>query len=212
MSSPLKVAYFGMQCFWGAESKVSELNGVKKTRVGYAGGTMLNPTYYDLDDHIEIFEVTYDEQQVTYKELLDFFFAHHNPCEPLKRQYISAILYVDNEQKVAAENAIAQQKHKHHLNVYGIQTHVAKLDKFWQAEDYHQKYWLRCEKDIFDRLKLSDQEVVDSELACKLNALLAGYKNLELLNQLAVKYKLPKEVVSAVETIVKSGGNPRACH
>ncbi|KAI1727616.1 peptide methionine sulfoxide reductase domain-containing protein [Ditylenchus destructor] len=210
MASPLKRAYVGMQCFWGVESSFAKLSGVKKTRVGYAGGQMLNPTYANIGDHTEITELQYDEKQCTYKDLLDWFFAHHDPTVPHKKQYQSAILYVDDEQKSEAESALNQQQKK-----YGskkVQTYLTKLDIFYQAEDYHQKYWLRCQRPIFNQLKLSEAEVVDSVLAAKLNAFMAGYDSLEVLKQLAEEYNLPNELTLLIESIARAGGDPRACH
>ncbi|KHJ83142.1 hypothetical protein OESDEN_17161, partial [Oesophagostomum dentatum] len=126
---------------------------------------------------------------------------------------------------------------------YGdIETYVVKLDKFYQAEDYHQKYWLRNRKDIFDALKLNDAEVANSVLAAKMNAYCAGYTDFseleELkrehglsdslvekmnaccpgytdfseLEELKREHGLSDSLVEKVKNFATSGGDPRACH
>ncbi|VDM42058.1 unnamed protein product [Toxocara canis] len=197
-------AYVGMQCFWGVESSFAKIDGVMRTRVGYAG---------------EITEVQFDEKVVSYERLLDWFWEHHNPTERHKKQYQSAILYIDDEQK-----RIAEQGLKHIQEKYGnqkVETYVKKLDQFYQAEDYHQKYWLRCQSAVLSKrqereyrfqLNLNDQQVVESTLAAKVNAFLAGYDNFDVLKNLAAQHHLSDDVTKLIEEIARSGGDPRACH
>jgi len=209
MTSPLKRAYFGMQCFWGVESSFAKLHGVKKTRVGYAGGTTINPTYRNIGDHTEITEIQYEENVTSFHDLLEWFFSHHNPVVHNKKQYQSAVLFVDDEQRALSEEALDRIQKK-----FGRKpdTYVTKLDRFYQAEDYHQKYWLRCRQDVYRQLKLSDPELVDSTLAAKVNAFLAGYDDSEVLHKLADEHSLPPSLVETIKEIVRSGGDPRACH
>jgi peptide-methionine (S)-S-oxide reductase len=206
----LKRAYYGIGCFWG-ESGLAKLNGVVKTRVGYAGGTTVNPTYTSIGDHTEITEVQYDPDACTYGDLLEWFFAHNDTTTPQKKQYQSAILYVDDEQKELAEKTIQEKQKK--LTARKIQTYVKKLDKFYQAEDYHQKYWLRCQPHIFKALKFtSDKDVVESELAAKVNAFLAGYDRFDVLERLQKQHNLSPQLVEEIQDIARCGGDPRACH
>ncbi|EYC13957.1 hypothetical protein Y032_0042g625 [Ancylostoma ceylanicum] len=203
----LSRAYLGMQCFWG-ESAFAKLKGVKKTRVGYAGGTTVNPTYRNIGDHTEVTEVQFDPSLISYRQVLDFFWSHHNPAERRKKQYQSAILYETDDEKKVAEETYAQAKAK-----FGnIETYVVKLDKFYQAEDYHQKYWLRNKKDIFDELKLNDSQVADSVLAAKMNAFCAGYTDFSELEELKREHGLSESLVEKVKRFASSGGDPRACH
>ncbi|WKX96822.1 hypothetical protein Q1695_012902 [Nippostrongylus brasiliensis] len=200
-------AYLGMQCFWG-ESAYAKLKGVKKTRVGYAGGTTPNPTYKSIGDHTEVTEVQFDPALMSYAQLLDFFWSHHNPAEQRKKQYQSAILYETEDEKKIAEQSYAKAKAK-----YGdIETYVVKLDKFYQAEDYHQKYWLRNKKDIFNELKLNDDQVANSVLAAKMNAYCAGYTDFSELEELKKEHGLSDSLVERVKSFASSGGDPRACH
>ncbi|KAI6184133.1 Peptide-methionine (S)-S-oxide reductase [Aphelenchoides bicaudatus] len=207
----LKRAYFGFQCFWG-ESSFAKINGVTNTRVGYAGGKQKNPTY-DLvcqsnTDQTEIVEVEFDQQVISYASLVKYFFDHHDSTAPHKIQYRSVILYVDDEQKSVADEALEAVK-KAKSNV---QTRVEKFDVFWPAEDYHQKYWLRCQRHLFKELKLSDKEVASSLLATKLNAYMAGYDNYDLLKHLGQEHKLSDSFIEEVEQIARRGGDPRSCH
>ncbi|CAB3404856.1 unnamed protein product [Caenorhabditis bovis] len=203
----LKAAYFGLQCFWG-ESAWAKLKGVDITRVGYAGGQQPNPTYKAILDHTEITEVQYNDQIISYEKLLDFFWKHHDPTEKRKKQYRSAILYVDDQQKELALKSFEEAKKK-----FGeIETYVEPLDKFYQAEDYHQKYWFRNRKDLFDELKLDNEAVATGKLATKLNAYAAGYQRFEELDELQKQYKLSDDYVKRVKDFALSGGDPRACH
>uniref|UniRef100_A0A0R3RS23 peptide-methionine (S)-S-oxide reductase n=1 Tax=Elaeophora elaphi TaxID=1147741 RepID=A0A0R3RS23_9BILA len=208
--SNLQRAYLGMQCFWGAESTFAKLDGVLATRVGYAGGTTMSPDYDNIGDHTEITEVQFDEKIISYDQILNYFWRNHDPTRVHKKQYKSAILYINDQQKEAAKQSLKKLQEK-----YGnrkIDTYVQKLVQFYQAEDYHQKYWLRCQTAIFEKLNLNDEEMVSSLLAAKVNAFLAGYKNFDLLKQLAVKYQLDDDVTKLIESIAVTGGDTSACH
>lgn len=89
---------------------------------------------------------------------------------------------------------------------------MEKFDKFYQAEDYHQKYWLRCQNSIYKALNLSDAELVDSVLAAKVNAFLAGYQKYEVLDELAKEHNLDPALVNKIRAIAEAGGDPRSCH
>ncbi|CAG9535030.1 unnamed protein product [Cercopithifilaria johnstoni] len=93
-----------------------------------------------------------------------------------------------------------------------LRTYIQKLIQFYQAEDYHQKYWLRCQTAIFEKLNLNDEEVVSSLLATKVNAFLGGYKNFDVLKQLADKYRLDDDVIQLIESIAVKSGDTSACH
>ena len=142
-------ATFGAGCFWGVEAAYRQIPGVISTAVGYLGGTMENPTYYDVcsgrTGHAEVVEVTYDPERVTYDDLLTVFWENHDPTTPNRQgpdvgdQYRSAIFYHTPEQKAEAEAAIAK------LNASGryrrpIVTEVTAAPTFYRAEDYHQQY------------------------------------------------------------------------
>ena len=142
-----KKAIFGAGCFWGVEAAFRQLDGVTRTRVGYAGGTTENPTYEDVcshtTGHAEVVEVTYDPERISYEQLLDVFWAKHDPTQ-LNRQgwdigdsYRSAIFFNDEEQHEAAvKSKVGEQRN------WGapIVTQIEPAQTFYEAEDYHQQY------------------------------------------------------------------------
>jgi peptide methionine sulfoxide reductase msrA/msrB len=143
-------AVFAAGCFWGVEDKFRRVRGVLRTRVGYTGGRTKNPTYHkvcsDTTGHAESVEVIFDPKKVSYAELLDAFFRFHDPTQinrqgpDIGRQYRSAVFYLDEAQKEAALKAIRA------LNQSGqpdrpVATQVLPASEFYEAEEYHQKYY-----------------------------------------------------------------------
>lgn len=137
-------------CFWCLEAVFDDLKGVESVESGYSGGHVPNPTYKqvcsDTTGHAEVVRVTFDPTIITYRDLLKVFFAIHNPTT-LNRQgndigtsYRSAIFYLDDEQKRAAEEVIAELTAAQ-LWPNPIVTEVAPFDAFYLAEDYHQEYF-----------------------------------------------------------------------
>jgi peptide-methionine (S)-S-oxide reductase len=142
-----KTATFGAGCFWGVEAAFRQVEGVTATRVGYSGGTLENPTYEDVcshtTGHAEVVEVTYDDEQVSYDDLLQVFWRKHDPTQ-LNRQgwdigdnYRSAIFFHDEEQREAA----LRSKEDEQANWRApIVTQIEPAKTFYEAEDYHQQY------------------------------------------------------------------------
>lgn len=91
-SNATETATLAMGCFWSPDALFGSLEGVVRTRVGYAGGSTENPTYWDLADHTETIQFDYDPAKISYPDLLNIFFHNHKPiAEPWKRQYMSAV-------------------------------------------------------------------------------------------------------------------------
>ena len=145
-------AIFAAGCFWGIEEAFRNIKGVVSTRVGYTGGKTDNPTYEsvctDKTGHAEAVEVTYDTSLVSYNELLDAFWKMHDPTTlnrqgpDIGAQYRSAIFYKDEDQK---NSAIASLKKIEASGMYkkSIATEIVPAHKFYPAEDYHQKYYMK---------------------------------------------------------------------
>jgi peptide-methionine (S)-S-oxide reductase len=142
-----KKATFGAGCFWGVEAAFRQLEGVTRTRVGYSGGTLENPTYEDVcshtTGHAEVVEVTYDPERITYEQLLDVFWGKHDPTQLNRQgwdigdQYRSVIFFHDAEQEESALRSKASEQ----VNWSGpIVTVVEPAQTFYEAEDYHQQY------------------------------------------------------------------------
>ena len=135
-------------CFWGLQDLIRKQEGVLKTRVGYTGGEVKNPTYVNHEGHAEAVEIEYDTEKTSYKKLLDFFFQIHNPTT-LNQQgndrgtsYRSAIFYGNEEEKKEAENFIdIVNKSKRWKDP--VVTTLEPLGEFYQAEEYHQDYLLK---------------------------------------------------------------------
>jgi peptide-methionine (S)-S-oxide reductase len=140
-------AVFGGGCFWCLDAIFRKIKGVKKVTVGYAGGRRANPTYEQVctgvTGHAEVVEIEYDENEISYDELLDIFFEIHDPTQlnrqgnDIGTQYRSIILYLDDSQKQKALKKIEELR-KNGINAV---TEVKKLEKFYKAEDYHQNYY-----------------------------------------------------------------------
>jgi len=145
----VKRATFGAGCFWGVEAAYRQIKGVISTAVGFAGGDLQNPSYKDVCNgstgHAEVVEVTYDPERVAYEQLLDVFWAEHDPTQKNRQgpdvgtQYRSAIFYHDDEQKQIAVDSLAKQEASGKYR-RPIVTEITQASDFYIAEDYHQQY------------------------------------------------------------------------
>ncbi len=150
MPDGLQTATFGAGCFWGVESNFRQIPGVVDARAGYLGGTLDNPTYEDVctdrTGHAEAVQVTYDPRRVSYEQLLDAFWKMHDPTQLNRqgpdygRQYRSAIFYHTPEQEAAAVRSKEEQDKSGRFRK-PIVTEITPASKFYEAEDYHQRYF-----------------------------------------------------------------------
>src|SRR6267154_2456842 len=147
-----KVAIFGAGCFWGVESAFRGLDGVVDVAVGYAGGTVDQPTYRMVcsgrSGHAEVVRVEYDPSRVSFEKLLDLFWQIHDPTTLNRQgpdvgtQYRSIIFYSDENERKAAEESKRRldQSGKLHRPVV---TQIVPAAEFYRAEEYHQRYYER---------------------------------------------------------------------
>jgi peptide-methionine (S)-S-oxide reductase len=144
-------AVFGMGCFWGAERKFWETEGVYSTAVGYAGGVTPNPTYEEVcsggTGHTEVVLLVFDPARVPYEALLRVFWENHDPTQGMRQgndvgtQYRSAIYCESDAQRRAAEASRADYQRPLRQAGYGeITTEIREAPEFYYAEDYHQQY------------------------------------------------------------------------
>ena len=142
-----------------------------RTHVGYAGGRKAKPTYHDLGDHTEAIEVEYDPAVVSYEKLLEVFWSAHDPRGPVGSvQYRSAIFTHDEVQRAAAESSKAARERARGAT---MNTAIEPATPFTNAEDYHQKWYLRRSRDVVAALVglVGDERaLIDSTLAMRLNA------------------------------------------
>ncbi|MDO9596076.1 MAG: peptide-methionine (S)-S-oxide reductase MsrA [Lutibacter sp.] len=150
MSDKLEIATLANGCFWCTEAIFQRLNGVEKVTSGYSGGKVKNPTYNEVTSgetgHAEVIQIQFDPKIITFQEILEVFFATHDPTTLNRQgydvgtQYRSAIFYHSTAQKEVAEAFI---KSLTDAKVFDkkIVTEVTALDVFYEAEAYHQNYY-----------------------------------------------------------------------
>ena len=148
----IKKAYFAAGCFWGVEYHFEKIKGVISAISGYMGGNITNPSYEmvctGFSGHLEVVEVTYDENIVSFETLTKLLFEIHDFSQTngqgpdIGSQYLSAIFYCDEEQKGISEKLIVELENKG----FKVVTFLYKLVPFYKAEDYHQNYYERHQK------------------------------------------------------------------
>lgn len=146
--SNTELATLGGGCFWCLEAVFEQLRGVKSVTSGYTGGTVEQPTYEQIctgrTGHAEVIQVAFDPGVITFSDLLDVFFAIHDPTTlnqqgaDVGTQYRSAIYFQSMEQQAIANKRIAVESHAYPVPIV---TEVTPLGKFYPAEDYHQGYF-----------------------------------------------------------------------
>ncbi len=145
----MQQALLGGGCFWCVEAVFLQLKGVTQVISGYAGGNTVQPSYEDIcrgdTEHAEVIQVEFDENQISYEQLLNVFFATHDPTtlnrqgNDIGTQYRSVIYYYNDEQKQTADQLIQQLKEEG----LDIVTEVSPVPVFYVAEEYHQKFFAR---------------------------------------------------------------------
>nr|VFK30899.1 MAG: peptide-methionine (S)-S-oxide reductase [Candidatus Kentron sp. MB] len=147
----MRMAMFGLGCFWGAERKFWQARGVFTTAVGYAGGSTPNPTYEEvctgMTGHNEVVRVLFDPDVIEYRELLRIFWEAHDPTQGMRQgndigtQYRSQILtYSDEQFALALASRETYQKGLSAAGFHPITTEIIPAPEFYYAEDYHQQY------------------------------------------------------------------------
>ena len=143
----MEKALFGAGCFWGVEEKFRKLPGVIRTEVGYSGGITKNPSYEDVckgnTNHAEVVFIEYNKDEISFEELLVYFWSCHNPTTlnrqgpDIGTQYRSVIFYFNNNQKKIAEKSKQDYSKSNNLNIV---TEISEAKEYYKAEEYHQKY------------------------------------------------------------------------
>jgi len=153
----MEQATFAGGCFWGTEEAFRALDGVIETAVGYMGGTTENPTYEMVctgtTAHAEVVDITFDPAIITYQQLLERFWASHNPTSlnfqgvDHGTQYRSAIYYYSDEQRQQAEKSKAALDASTAYSA-PVVTEITPAGPFWRAEEYHQLYFKKQKPDF----------------------------------------------------------------
>ena len=146
----MEIAILACGCFWGPEIKYSKLSGILKTEVGYCGGDYKNVSYKEVcegnTNHAEVVKIEFDNNLITYEEILKFFFEIHDPTTlnqqgpDIGSQYRSEIFCYSNEQKKTAQKIINKYNEKFKGKIV---TKISEVKNYTRAEDYHQKYFVK---------------------------------------------------------------------
>ena len=132
-------------CFWGMQDLLRRYPGVVSTRVGYSGGDVPNATYRNHGTHAEAIEIVFDPDQISYRQILEFFFQIHDPTTKNRQgndvgmSYRSALFYLNDEQKQVAEDTVADADASG-LWPDKVVTEIMPAGPFWEAEPEHQDY------------------------------------------------------------------------
>ncbi|ANJ59386.1 peptide-methionine (S)-S-oxide reductase MsrA [Pseudomonas silesiensis] len=145
MTTRTEKAVLAGGCFWGMQDLIRRQPGVVSTRVGYTGGDVDNATYRNHGTHAEAIEIEFDPQQISYRQILEFFFQIHDPTTKNRQgndigtSYRSALFYLDDEQQRVAEDTVADADASG-LWPDKVVTEIVPAGPFWQAEPEHQDY------------------------------------------------------------------------
>lgn len=173
--------------------------------MGYCGGTTENPTYEKIGDYIETIQLDYDPAAITYQELLKIFFISHSPDFDMRvRQYVSAIFYHNENQKLAALEAKELEQHRRGTKLYTL---IMPYEKLYLAEAYHQKYYMQLVDIIKGDMRRhypAFREFIDSTAAARINGYLKGLGSIdELMTEidlLGLSEKSRKRLIEIVDS------------
>jgi len=172
---------------------------------------MIDPAYHDMGDHTETIQVEFDPSKISYEKLLSLFWENHNSTSRSSTQYMSAAWYHNDDQK----NLILKSKskfEKENPNNGKIVTKIAQAVRFYPAEGYHQKYYLRGKTQLMEHFKeLPLEDFINSTIAAKVNGYLGGYGTLEQLEKEVDSFHLSSDSKSFLISLVKKKQSSGGC-
>lgn len=193
-----------MGCFWGPDCRFGATDGVVRTRVGYAGGTTEEPTYYNLGDHIETIQIDYDPEKISFEQLLDIFWNGHKPTRTVwKRQYASALFFHNEHQE-----KIVRETRDTPSSKLGeeVRTELIPFTKFYLAEMYHQKYHLQGYEELMSEYRSfypSLGDFINSTSAARVNGFIGGYGDVSQFQEVFPQLGLSEEKEDFLKNIIK---------
>lgn len=203
VSAELMPAAFALGCFWGPDAQFGAIEGVVRTRVGYAGGATEAPTYDDLGDHIETLRVEYDPSRVSYADLLLLFWARHDPTRPpFKRQYQPALFPCTPAQEEQARASRAARTDELETE---LATELIVDPPFYRAEAYHQKHALRRHPALLHAVQApypDEQTFTDAPAAALVNGYVGGARAPRHLDNDLPQLNLPPDAAETLRTLV----------
>jgi methionine-S-sulfoxide reductase len=180
---------------------------VVRTRVGYAGGTRENPTYHRLGDHTETLQIDFDPERISYGTLLELFWSEHDPTSRAwSAQYKAVVFYHDEDQR-----RLAEESRERRAAALGrpIRTEVLPLGRFYDAEAYHQKYYLRQNRRLLAELQRyypQDAELMNSTAAARVNGYLGRFGTAERLKAEIDRLGLSEDARRELSGVAGDGG------
>ncbi len=196
----------GMGCYWSPDALFGQLPGITSTRVGFAGGTTDNPNTRQTGDHTEMVEIEFDPEIISLESILNVFWSSHNPVNINNyrdRLYQSLILFRDPAQQHVIQEVMKSREEQGNGRP---DTEVAPYAGFYPAEDRNQKFYLRRFPDAMDKLKAlfaTENELMGSTLAARLNGLAKGHTNLEKIIDEIRTWPISSEEQEAVIQLIK---------
>jgi peptide-methionine (S)-S-oxide reductase len=179
---------------------------VLRARVGYAGGRKVDPTYRSMGDHTETTQVDFNPALISYREVLRHVWNSHDPRRNhSSRQYQNAIFYSGDAQKAAALETMAELQAR--LG-HEVKTVVAPLERFYPAEDYHQKYYLRGHPALlaeFQREGYDDTRFRESRVAARLNGYVSGFGQMAQLERELPSFGLSASAQAVLRRVMEEG-------
>ena len=185
---------FSLGCFWDPDARFGALDGVLVTRVGYCGGTYpAMPTYQTIGDYTESVQIDFDSTQITFSQLLSYFKRWHTSNTPKTRSQYAAAIFYHNEK---------QRQHINEMKIENVRIDMFK--KFYEAEEYHQKHYLKrtiMRTDIFGTKEEWSNR--DGRMVTKLNGFLAGYGTHNQFQQWDKRRELTIEQQNDIKNMLK---------
>jgi len=169
-----ETATFALGCFWGPDVRFGALDGVVRTRVGYAGGTTADPTYHALGDHTEAFQLEYDPERIEFSDLVERVLSSHDPHTLTRKTQYQNVLFAADADQQATITAVLDERGR---DPDAMATRVEQLGRFYPAEPYHQKHSLRGTPGlvgVFEAVGYDDEELRESPAAATLNGHAGG--------------------------------------
>lgn len=202
---PFNTMTLAMGCFWGPAAEYATVEGVLRTRVGYSGGDLTTPSYNDLGNHIEVFEVDYDPDVISYEQLVELYFVFYDATmRPLSLR-VKPVIYYRTEEEFNIAKMIKQSVEA--ASSEGIFAVIEPFDIFYLAESKHQLSYLKQESSLYDEITqiyLDEDQLLLSLLASKLNGFIPGYGDPRHLALILEGSGLSAPSLERIEMIIKS--------
>jgi len=204
-NKPFKTITLAMGCFWGPAAEYATVEGVLRTRVGYSGGDLTQPSYDNLGNHVEIFEVDYDPDLISYADLVELYFVFYDASMRPISQRVKPVIYYRTDEEYTMATKIKQVIEAQSED--GIFAVIEPFEIFYLAEAKHQLSYLKQETSLYGEISQifeNDDQLILSILASKLNGFIPGYGNPEELAAIIEDSGLSQQSMHRIDEILAS--------